>query len=1296
MKKIACHGVLLLTLLVSRGTAREPEAWRFDRFTQKEGLSNNQVHCIFQDTRGWMWFGTTYGLNRFDGRAFKVFKHEATDSTSPGANLVRDIFEDSRGRLWIGLEHGGLCLHDRDLDRFWRHPGLAGVSVNDMAEDAAGNLWLATSNGLARVLPGDEAAVERVPLALLSPYIRKILADTRGRLWLGCDRGLFVHDPARGTLSRVALPGEEHAGDEVWALHADAGGRVWIGTYHSGLYHVDSLDEGARRSDFNPDPDRARTIRAIVREPGGRLWIGTRAGLFSFDGSRHEYHEMGNGEEEMSSLNSVLALHVDARGDLWIGSRQGVGYLVKERQFARLYTAGTNALNNGEIYAFLLEENTLWIGTEMGGVNRLDRATGRFTYYTTATAGLRSNCVKAILREGDHLWLGTFMGGISLLDTRSGRVTRAYRATGAPGAIADDRVWALFKDRDGTIWAGNSRGIEQYDRLHDRFIKRDDILHDAQVNWIAQDSDGHLWIGCENELVIHDPARGTRNRYARKTRSMVEFPPRAYHVTTTDGLARFDKERGFYRLYTERDGLANNYTLGLLRGIDSTLWISTTNGLSLFDMTTGTFKNFEAKDGLQDNQFNYGAHARGPSGELIFGGINGFNIILPERVKNNTYIPPVLITSLKIFNEEAAVGPGKILARNIASTGGVRLRHDQNMLSLSFVALNYVMAEKNRYRYRLEPLEERWVEAGYTTTATYTNLSPGNYTFHVQGSNNDGAWNERGTSLRVVIVPPFWQRAWFTGLLAGVALLVVGALARLYVVRQTLKNKLLLEKHQARKLHEVDREKLQFFTNLSHEIRTPLTLIIGPVEKLWRQARDEEIREQLGIVYRNARKLLELVNQLLDFRKLEAGKYSVEYQNGDLVRFLSGIADTFRYPAAEKGITLAFTSNKARFITALDAGKMEKIMNNLLSNALKFTSQGNISVHLSIGTGNYEVRVEDTGTGIPPDHLPRVFNRFFTGSRESTGTGTGIGLSIAKSFVELMGGTIDVKSEEGKGTTFTLLLPTREETPRQERETPPGGKYLLVIDDNEDIRAFIRAHFKGSYHLLEAANGKEGCEIALKHVPDIIIVDMLMPVMDGHETCKRLKKDERTSHIPVIMLTAVTSKERELDALLTGIDDYVTKPFDMNILNAKIDNLLQVRDTLRERIRRDWLMQPEDVVLDSPDDKFLRKAVSVVERFMDDPDLDIEKFAMEMSVSRMQLYRKFEALANMTVKEFIRGVRLKRAAQMLRQEKLTVSEIAWSVGFKDLAYFRKCFRETFGSTPTEYGQREGAPPSPTA
>lgn len=1282
--------------------AQETVVYRFDRYTQRDGLSNNQVQCILQDSDGWMWFGTTYGLNRFDGITFRTFKNEHGDSTSLTANLVRTIFEDSRKELWIGMENGGLCRYDKDRECFIRYSlGTNGrVSVNGIAEDAGGHLWLATAEGL---IEGqlDQAGNYRfntVPLDLRSFRLKKVLVDRHDHIWLATEQGLYVYEIQRKKLVSLELPATENMYDEIWALYMDKTDRIWIGTYNSGLFYVNPWELKVLKTSFHPGIDRAQTIRAIGSERDGKLWIGTRAGLFTFDGNRYVYHPISEDSNTGGEINSILSLCVDTKGDLWIGCRQGIHYFVYEKQFIASYTLEGRrgkCLNNGDVYAIKCEKDRVWIGTEAGGLNKLDRKTGEITYFTRQNSGLSSNCVKALLLDGHELWVGTYMGGISVLDANTGRVIRQlHYQPGKQGGISDDRIWAFERDTEGNIWVGTSKGVDFYDRKTRVFRYRDDIIRGIQVNWIKQDSDGDMWIGGEDQLVIYSPSSGKVKRYFRKTRDMLEFPERRYYVTTTTGLACFDKERGFYRFYTEKEGLVNNYTLSLEKGRDSTLWISTANGLSIWDLTDGTFKNFQEKDGLQDNQFNYGASDRDEAGNLFFGGINGFNRIDPEQVTTNTYVPPVVITDLRIFNRKIKAGEGKqpVLNQNVAYTDEVRLQYNQNMLSFSFVALNYVMAEKNRYRYRLEGLEDRWVNAGNLQRATYANLAPGSYVFRVQGSNNDGVWNREGASLRIVIVPPFWQTWWFTGIMIIIALLIAFLIARVYIYREKMKNMLVLEKTKAIHLHEIDMLKLQFFTNVSHDIRTPLTLIIGPVEKLYRQVKDEDIRIQLGMVYQNARKLLQLINQLLDFRKLEAGQYKVEYENGDVVRFLRERTENFRYPAQEKHISLSFDSDREKWITAFDEDKLDKIIDNLLSNAIKFTGKnGCIRVGVEIGEEDYRIRVKDSGVGIAPENLDRIFNRFFQSAHSSEITGTGIGLSITKNFVELMGGTIDVDSVQNEGTVFTICLPVHKEQPESEdisqpESERPDDKVLLVVDDNEDIRVFIRTHFKAGYRVIEAADGKCGYETAVREIPDVILADMLMPVMDGQEMCRRIKKDERTSHIPVIMLTAVNSKEKELENLLVGVDDYITKPFDIHILSAKVDNLLHIRNALREKVKNDLLMQPSKVQIDSPDDRFLKKAVEVVEKYMDDSELDIGRFAEEMGVSRMQLYRKFEALANMTVKEFIRSIRLKRAAQMLEQGKLNVSEIAWAVGFKDISYFRKCFKEEFGKTPTEYGK----------
>ncbi|MCC8173688.1 MAG: helix-turn-helix domain-containing protein [Odoribacter sp.] len=596
----------------------------------------------------------------------------------------------------------------------------------------------------------------------------------------------------------------------------------------------------------------------------------------------------------------------------------------------------------------------------------------------------------------------------------------------------------------------------------------------------------------------------------------------------------------------------------------------------------------------------------------------------------------------------------------------------------------------------MQGLEEEWIEADDRNNVTYASLLPGKYVFHVQGSNNDGIWNEEGARLEIIITPPFWMTWWFqlllVGFLAGIIIFLVCA----YLNRERIKNNLMLEKTRAKQLHEVDMMKLRFFTNISHEIRTPLTLIAGPLEKLYSTSTDPAIKKQLKMVRKNAWKLKDMVEQLLDFRKLKTGKYKVDYQNDDIVNYFKSLTDSFSSLAEERNIKLTFQSNQESYIGTLDSQKTDKIFNNLISNALKYTpAGGQVNLMLEIKEKEYIVTVKDTGVGIPPENLDKIFNRFFQYASDKNITGFGIGLSITHDLIEVLGGKITVDSEKDKGSTFFVTLPLIDK-PEEEKNTdlpqesvivdkePGNKKYMLVVEDSEDIREFIRTHFESEYYITEATNGKEGLAKAMEDIPDIILTDMLIPVMNGLEMCKKLKKDERTSHIPLLMLTAVTSREVELESLLAGADDYITKPFDIYILHAKVENLLSIRDSFREKIKHDLLLRPSEIVVDSPDERFLKKAVKVVEDYMDDPELDIEKFSEEMGVSRMQLYRKFEALTNMTVKEFIRSIRLKRAAQLLTQEKLTVSEIAWAVGFKDLSYFRKCFKEEFGLTPTDY------------
>ena len=623
----------------------------------------------------------------------------------------------------------------------------------------------------------------------------------------------------------------------------------------------------------------------------------------------------------------------------------------------------------------------------------------------------------------------------------------------------------------------------------------------------------------------------------------------------------------------------------------------------------------------------------------------------------------------------------------------------------------------------LESFNRNWNEPGTNRSATYTNLNPGDYLLRIKRVVPGLADTGNELQLKITVLPPFWKTTWFQSLLFVFIVFMIYTLLRFFVNREKIKNQLVMERINALKQHELDMMKLKFFTNISHEIRTPLTLIIGPLEKILTQDMPKtEIKENLSLVNRNAKNLEKLISQLLDFRKLEAGNLKLDLVEGDIVEFTRNIVNSFNDLALEKQVKLRFNTLKKQMFASFDPDKIEKILNNLLSNAFKFTEPGgSVSINLSLifDTDDddfsaiekekqfIEIVVKDTGRGIPSGNLNKIFHRFFQSDDEAKDSGTGIGLALVKELVTIHKGNIFVASKPGKGTKFTVRIPylpafsnttedesietvEREKTAIQKNDESLQltenlhTKIMLVVEDNTDVRQFIAGHFNSTFQIIEARNGEEGWKKALEHIPDIIISDVIMPNMNGYELCERVKSDERTSHIPVLLLTALHSKEHEIKGITTGADDFITKPFDLQVLHLKVKNLMSIREALKEKFSRNVVLEPTNIEITSPDERFLKKAIQVVEENISDCDLDIETFSEKVGVSRMQLYRKLHALTNMTVKEFIRNIRLKRATQLLTQNKMNVSEIAYEVGFKDLSHFRKCFKREYGMSATEY------------
>ncbi|MFV0593982.1 MAG: two-component regulator propeller domain-containing protein [Draconibacterium sp.] len=1319
--------------------AHAQSEYSFDIFTQEDGLPNNQIQSVFQDSKGWMWIGTSQGLSRFDGYSFVNYLPQSNDSTALSGSLVRVIKEDHKGNLLVGTETGGLNIFDREQEIFIKplqnipEFQYREISVNDILEDDNHNYWLATDfdvlilDSLNRVKHLKAANNE---VSLEGIFIRELKADNRGQVWIGTDEGLFLYHTANNRLEYFELPFGEIQNHQIWEIYLDDDNEIWVGTYSAGLFIINPVSKKYRKLDLEPELSRTETVRAISKGAFGEYWIGTRGGLFKYsikDGANRLYR---HNQQEARSLsnNSILSLFHDAHGETWIGTRGGLNLLARSKQVFHNYTAlpGNNRfLNSSTIYTFWIDDRErIWIGTEDGGINIYDPKKKQYEYITTDPSSanpISQNCIKAFLDDGyGKLWVGTYMGGIDVIDLKTRKVTNYRADAGKKGRISDNRVWDLCMDQDKNIWIATAGGLDRFDRASNSFVHYPQVNGNENLPWIEPDAHGNLWMGSTDEVIIFNPRDNTVKRFAEHSRNMYEDSSNQTWIATIDkGIALYSANSGALKYYGESEGLANNLSLCILEDNNHQLWISTTNGLSKFDPVQEVFQNFTSKDGLGNNQFCYGAAFKNKSGDLLFGTIEGFNMFNPLEITDRNVDVPLVFTDLKIFNKPVAIGEGKkpVLTKSISETKHLVLNYRQDVFTLEFAALNYVNSQNNLYAYKLEGFNRDWIGPAKDRIAPFTNLNPGDYTLRVKRILRGNRAESKELQLSISILPPFWKTNWFISLIIIAILGLVYLLVRFFTNREKLKNQLIIERVNARKLHELDMMKLKFFTNISHEIRTPLTLILGPLEKLLNEkSTTPDLHDNLKLMHRNAENLNKLINQLLDFRKLQTGTLKLNLTEADIVGFIRSIVDSFNDYAIEKNIKLSFNTLKKRLFMSFDPDKIEKILNNLLSNAFKFTEAGgSISVNLSLifdsehddfsATGDekqfIEISIKDTGKGISNSNLEKIFMRFFQSEESEQNSGAGIGLALVKELVQLHKGNIYVTSKPGKGAKFTIRIPykmvateTKTETKQealhepgnemQKQETSYNTRVMLIVDDNADVRQFIRSHFNTFYKIFEAANGDEGWKLAVEQIPDIVVSDIIMPKTDGYELCLRIKNDERTSHIPVLLLTAMHSKEHELKGLTTGADDYITKPFDLSVLQAKVDNMLSMRDLLKEKYTSTMVLEPTNVVLSSPDERFLQKVIDVVEENIADSELDIENFALKVGVSRMQLYRKLHALTNMTVKEFIRNIRLKRATQLLEQQQLNISEIAYAVGFKDLSHFRKCFKREYGMSATEY------------
>ncbi|HKJ40795.1 MAG TPA: ATP-binding protein, partial [Sunxiuqinia sp.] len=1041
----------------------------------------------------------------------------------------------------------------------------------------------------------------------------------------------------------------------------------------------------------------------------------------------------------------------DPQNIFWIGTyKNGVDYFRKSSKHFRLLQhdpQDKTRLSKSDVN-FLAEDHLhhIWVGTNGAGIDVLNQKGKVIKRLTIESRNGLSNDVVVAIYE-DHqgmIWIGTYYGGLNQYNPQTGDIKVFRHSATDPKSIPDDRVWSITEDRHNQLWIATlTGGLSRYQPEAGKFITyntSNSNICSNQIRILYKDHQDNLWACSPNGLSRYNENTNdfTVFKEGKTTDGMRPFgevndlfqDSRGwYWVSSNAGLIRFNPQNQQAIFLSKKDGLQSNNIKQILEDDQGNLWISSNRGISKlwFSLSDNpnelkpNFLHFDETDGLQGQEFSELAALKTSKGDLLFAGNNGINWFNPHEIQIDTVKPNLQFTGLRIFNKE--VNPGEtvdrrlLLQKPVYQTNVLELKYAENFFSIEFSALTYLFPEKSKYRYKLEGFDDHWYETdGTANFATFTNLNNGDYTFLVEGSNADGVWNKKPIELKIKVLPPFWK-SWYAMVLYALSLIGILTLLRyLVLMKERMNVRVEEERREAQRIHELDSLKLKFFTNISHEFRTPLTLILSPVEKLLAKVGDTTDQRQLSLIHQNARRLLNMINQILDFRKMEMQGLSYQPSHGDLIQFMQDVVASFRELSENKNIDLRLVTELPELTVEFDRDKLEKIMFNLLSNAFKFTPNNGlviIQIELQDETPTNQrliIRVKDNGIGIAPEQAEKIFDRFYQSesSQQVAEKGTGIGLSLVREYVQLHGGTVLLESAPGVGSSFTITLPVvldeqhqkvEQKTATPQLEEKPvfsvennfeavsvnGGKAtVLITEDNDDLRTYLKEQLAEKYQILEATNGKEGLASLRENMPDLIISDLMMPEMDGIELCKQAKSDPITCHIPFIMLTAKTSEQQQLEGLQIGADDYLTKPFNLQILEAKVNNLIQLKMNIRRSFRTKLQIQPKDISINSLDEQFIEKILNTMEDNMGNSEFTVEEFSRIMGVSRMQLYKKMVSLTGKPPVEFIRIMRLKRAAQLLQKSQLNVSEVAYQVGFNDPKYFSKQFKAEFKVLPSKY------------
>lgn len=1314
-------------------------------------ISDNNIWSLFEDTDGNIWIGTKSGeLNLYNIHT-ESFQHWKIKSTIVNENSITAIYRDKKKNIWVGTYQSGLYRLNLETSEIknWSYNAkdrnsLSNNFITSIVEDVFGNFWLSTYNGLNKFIPtanenyffrfnhdpDDQSTLN----SFLVWSVHQSLFD-ENRLWIGTANGLASLDIRTNRITRINTPIEKslqfgNSIADVTEEKINGNTILWLATY-GGLIHLNlNTSETFRyiKSETSPFSIISNEINSIIKDRSGVIWCATENGLSYISPKALKFNNPFGTEfnsklfEELKGKDIEIVLnHPD--GSVFFGSNHGVHRLPGQSHRAGFinYNETSNlnvwTLENGN-------SDDLWIGTFGQGLKQLSLKSGQIknwkiespTFKTTAFEYIKS----LYLEVNNILWIGFWGGGFAKLDTKTGVYKIWISDSKNPESLSHNDVWDIHRDRKGRMWlATNGGGLNLF--IPDdggKFLRLIEVkdqskkfssnslftICESSNNFYPGDDRTILWIGSSNGL----------NKISINNHGSIS------------SLSELDWE---VEIFNSANGLADNSVNSIVEDSNGNLWLGTNIGISSFNVKTESFINYTRSDGLVGDEMNSASAVLSADGIMYFGSVEGLNIFNPENINLSGYNPPVVISDFQIFNQPVKIAEDSPLTETILVAKSINLSYSQNVFSFQFSALDFNDPQSIQYAYKMEGFDDDWINSDNRRFITYTNLDPGTYNLRVKATNSDGVWSENEKTILVSIGAPWWRTGWAYVMYVVIIIVGVFTIRKIEINRAKLRNELKMREFEAKKQRELENIKSRFFANLSHEFRTPLTLIRGPVEELIKGNAGDNKDEYYDLIKRNSEKLQELIDQLLELTQLENAAIPLKAKKENIVKVLRGLFYSFESLAKQKNISINFSTVEDSILCWFDRDKLEKIINNLLSNAFKFTSTGGtISLSIIQQTRNGEefvvIKISDTGIGIPKEKLGNIFNRFYQvddSSRKKYG-GSGIGLALVKELVDLHKWQINVESELEKGTQFSLRIPLwdsyldennkifdeisksqsfeesemviNDESDDFEKEIELeiienkkllGDKQtLLVVEDSEDVRSYLKSLLKNEYNIHEAINGEDGLIKAAEVMPDLIISDVMMPSMNGMEFCNKIKTDWQTSHIPVILLTAKASPESKLEGLETGADDYLTKPFSFKELSIRIKNLLEQRRSLREKFSKEIKVETSTIAVTSLDNEFLQKAFDVLDKNLSNTEFNSVTFAKEMFVSRSQLHRKVLAVTGQAPGEFIRTFRLKKAAAMILEKKLSVTQIAYEVGFNSPSHFTKAFRQQFNCLPTEF------------